>query len=151
MFATAPYPHKGDGPEFGRCLQALVSLLCVLSLFSSTAHMFLVEHVLCAEHGEWVHSTDHHGAGGDDIHSPRVKNTGVGPVLHASAEPEHNHDHCLLCFERTKWVELVSVLDTPPETHGHTQTLTRERSILCHGLAVYAFAPKTSPPGLMLL
>ena len=151
MFATAPYPHEGDGPGFGRYLQALVSLLCVLSLFSSTAHMFLVEHVKCAEHGEWVHATDHHDAGGAELHSLRANNTETGPVLHASTETEHEHDDCLFCSERSRWVELVSVLDTPPETKGNVQTLTGERAVLCHGLAVYAFAPKTSPPGLMLL
>ena len=151
MFVTAPYPHEGDGPRFGRYLQALVSLLCVLSLFSSTAHMLLVEHVRCAEHGEWVHATDHHDDGGAEIHSRRAQNTETGHVLHTRTETEHEHDHCLLCSERSRSVELVSVLNTSPETKGTVQTLTAERTILCHGLAVYAFAPKTSPPGLMLL
>ena len=86
-----------------RQLTIWVGLICLLSNVTAAAHFLLVEHVYCAEHGEWVHAdeehshvyatitteTPGHSAEGHAVQSPRQEN-----------DHDHAHEHCHACSER---------------------------------------------------
>jgi hypothetical protein len=121
-----------------------VGLLCVFTQLSSAFHMVLVEHVRCAEHGEWVHVDDEHAGTHGSPHGVTAANsTAIAPP---SSEDGHHHDHCLTCLERRKAVLVASAA-----TELTTLSQNRDAPSIASESAIddrptYCFAPKTSPP-----
>jgi hypothetical protein len=107
----------------------------VLGSFASALHELVVQHVVCAEHGELVEA----GQGGDALVAH-----GGGPELRAPA-PEPAHDHgCVY--------ELVGFGGVPDRGPALAMTaLSWPEPALLAGAAgprgpPLAVAPKTSPP-----
>jgi hypothetical protein len=120
--------------------------LCLASQLSGLAHLAMVPHVACAEHGELV-EPGHGGLGSRSVlpvgAPARVQ---VWPA-EAGLSPRHGHDHCLLAAWRrspaTLSVRPASVEARP--TEGPVAGRER-RAPTASTLAVLAVAPKSSPP-----
>lgn len=134
------------GTAFGRRFQAWVSIICLMSQFSLTTHMLLVEHVKCAEHGEWVHSSEHPQNQLAQSHVAHLASAEESRVLFAGSEANHEHDDCVLCSERSRLATFATVCHLLPRTSEQVQKLSGERAPFMDSRAVYDFAPKTSPP-----
>jgi hypothetical protein len=125
-----------------RVAPALVaSLVAVVLLFgqlSALAHRALVAHVRCA-HGELVH-VDREDAG------PRSAPDAAGFNRGTAGAADHDHDHCgAAAFLSSSWLPAASHPASAPAA-----ALVARAGVLptrtAASLAVYAFAPKTSPP-----
>jgi hypothetical protein len=111
-----------------------------LAQASSLAHLVLERHVLCAEHGKWMHV---------ERVRPQVR-TDASRLDHPAVEPTSadqggSHQHCQVLAEVRKLAlatpsleELRTIAVVCVDEHDHVATLIpRQR---------YSFAPKTSPP-----
>jgi hypothetical protein len=109
----------------------------------------LVEHVRCAEHGEWVHADGDEADGAhSDTHVAQARIDGADTVCAGGGKdaPDHDHDHCWVSPERHDLAPAPPSLTEVRAPQGPTPldgpTFDDERA---SGL-VYSFAPKTSPP-----
>jgi hypothetical protein len=124
-------------------LRASVAVACVLAQLAGVAHLLLVRHATCAEHGEIVHLDATHGDAGEDAptgHAALRAADGLGEA--------HEHDHCVVASGRRavagKHDETRGV--QPPDPPSlHPQRVDRSVSTPS-ALAVYLVAPKCSPP-----
>jgi hypothetical protein len=115
--------------------------LCLVAQLSDAAHMLLVEHVRCAEHGELTHAPESHARLQGETHRAG------GPIVTPGAAlADDEHDHCLICSDRRK---LALVLPAVPVVHapGAGQAVARPGYVAwIPAQRTYSFAPKTSPP-----
>jgi hypothetical protein len=129
----------------GRGAAAALAALCLLSPILGYAHLVLVAHARCAEHGELLH------VAANDVESPRVETD--DPANEATLFSEqseetasHDHDHCLATSTRKT--------DTPVRSKGPALAasepppalLVDGRPVAPRPLARYVLAPKNSPP-----
>jgi hypothetical protein len=125
-------------------LRAWAVLLGLIGLFaqgSQAGHMLLVEHVVCAEHGELVHGDEHHGLQVFEASSRE-------PSLRSQAgdEAAHAHEHCGTLTERRDTVSASSQAQLAfdrsdlgvVESSGAAAPKSPENPL--------RFAPKASPP-----
>jgi hypothetical protein len=114
-----------------------------LAQLSSAAHLALVHHERCPEHGEWVHAREHQAEldAGSTQGAPGLEATVAQGGL------EDDHDHCFALSERRDATLSSSSADQLP---GLTIDTDAGRSQGSQHIAasLYAFAPKTSPPEL---
>lgn len=143
-----------------RPLTVVAALLCLGAQLSPALHMLLVEHVRCAQHGEWVHAShdpavgeDQAGLrGGHSSHSELSAASEGGTSHLAELRPgaeERAHEHCLTCVVepsaslRSSMAE-VTLLE-PPLT-----TARPALGVLDLGSSRrYMLAPKASPPAFV--
>lgn len=109
---------------------------------AGVAHMALVRHVTCPEHGELLHAED------DGTPSAPTPADGTASLaaLTEDSESSHGHDHCAVAIQRraqTMPVSRVAVAHTvSPVTEA-----SNERAAPAMPLgAIYRLAPKSSPP-----
>ena len=146
MVATVPSMRVKPTPGAWLRRQLLPRLTLLLGLFaaysqvSSTLHWVLVQHVRCADHGEWVHVGEGHHAQ-EAEHATQTSPSG------AAADGEtHGHDHChFLVDPRTFAVILPPrvVLAQAGEWIGAGIAGPPDAG---RQIALYELAPKTSPP-----
>jgi hypothetical protein len=121
-----------------------MGLACLLSHTSTAVHMVLVEHVRCAEHGEWVHADEARAERPPGERSAR----GVEAlrVESRSGAEDHDHDHCWLLSERhgASLAPASQAVVGTPERSGSLDVSAHDSNRPAR--LVYAFAPKTSPP-----
>ena len=126
-----------------RLLATALAFVAIVGQLSSFAHLGLVRHVTCAEHGELI-EVGHN--------QPRAAMAPAAEqataVLTASSSSDtHGHDHCLLAPMRRDRAMLgtPTVLDS---THvGAYGTIGRfPVSEVPPAIAVILLAPKNSPP-----
>lgn len=120
--------------------------LCMVAQLLSLAHLVVVEHERCPEHGELIHGDGHEA---DSLAAPvSIPAATRARVLPAHPdEPDAEHDHCLSATERRdlRLARVDAPAMMPPaqsDAHPHratTPAVTR---------ALYRSAPKTSPPHL---
>jgi hypothetical protein len=127
-------------------MTVVLSALCLASQLSGLAHLALVPHVACAEHGELV-ELGHRGLGPGGL-------VQVGAAVRVQASPapaelsqRHGHDHCVLAALRRE----PACLGAGPfalEARPLSQALPGSRSSAppASALPVLAVAPKASPP-----
>lgn len=127
-----------------RALRALIVASCLALQLSGTIHLAVVQHAICAEHGEAMDVHDGH----TDAAEP--KSAAAPDGIHAGGEGspvEDAHHHCPLDEDRSTHALVVHAaglaprveLPAPalrPSTDGASIT-PRARQLL---------APKTSPP-----
>jgi hypothetical protein len=138
-------PKPSIGAQLRRRLLApvtvLLGVLCVFSQLSSVVHWALVEHVRCAEHGDWVHADEEHA--GADLATPAARQVSL---VASEALDEHAHDHCEFLSERhelTLAPAAFGLLQAPAALASSPGASAAEAS---GSGALYALAPKTSPP-----
>jgi hypothetical protein len=119
---------------------ALCAVLVSAHVFTF-AHLALVSHRTCVEHGEAIHAE------------------ALSPTLQAGAKAEsavegqapdvagHEHEHCIcLAFGRSKLVLSAPAMGRLPEAPTVVEALCDAPDCLVGGAEILAFAPKASPP-----
>jgi hypothetical protein len=116
-----------------RARRALIASICLAAQAFALAHLFLVVHTRCDEHGEVVHG-DHYD-GGDDAQLAFGVGTGEG---------EHEHEHCQTFAEpRELRAERACVVAVTAQTELAQPT---ELAAPVSTRPLYRLAPKVSPP-----
>ena len=103
-----------------RLIPGFLALLCLVGHLAGYAHTLFVEHTICAEHGEPVHS---------------------------DGDAQDQHEHCAVLAHRREPVVLGAVAWVVPEPvlagafFGVCQA-----AFVAPSIASYLLAPKNSPP-----
>jgi len=134
----------------GRYSAGALAALCLLTPILGYAHLLLVQHARCPEHGELVHVED---AAADDaslLLGPGLQLRTDEPQVALESAPEvdgHEHDHCVAVLARKTSAPLASAGPLLP-SHGSTLSLRGlvQDSVLRAPTALYRLAPKNSPP-----
>ena len=123
----------------------------VASQLLGAAHLSLVPHLICPEHGELIHVREAEiGTGvaarqtvdGEQFRGKSFRGTPGSAALDA-------HDHCLLSILRSGQLVLPKARGAlvAPGT-GISPFIVREAPARPSGIAIVLFAPKNSPPVL---
>jgi len=118
---------------------SVFAFLAVASQLGSVAHLALVRHVECADHGEMVEVSA--------SAAPSSDHEDLTAAFHEEAAPTHGHDHCsvvTLRRERTQISASPAVAEPQPRT-DLGRTLVRAIAPP-PSIAILSFAPKNSPP-----
>jgi alpha-ketoglutarate-dependent taurine dioxygenase len=129
-----------------RRLQAIgVASLVLLAHFFGSAHLALVPHAVCPEHGELIHvreSTELPLSRTDDNPDPRVVSEEGPPSFSALRD-----NHCLVASQRRERTTLASAALSTPELQLQTpERPAVELSARAAPEALFRLAPKNSPP-----
>lgn len=123
-----------------------LAALCLFAQLSGLAHLAIVPHVTCAEHGELIEAS----ASTSDwsIHSSSPGESfeicSVEPGLEAAAE--HSHDHCAVTsMRRTPGCPLGPTSTEMSAPVEQPRRVGREPRVHT-ALPLLALAPKSSPP-----
>jgi hypothetical protein len=128
----------GKGTVF-RCLLTLVALFYVAQQLSVVAHLALVRHAVCDEHGELVDV--------DVARASEASGSSKQGSQESSSHLGHDHEHCgVLAHLRQQF--------NPPVFVGipaRVAALPDVAAVLCLSapsiaIPVYCLAPKNSPP-----
>jgi hypothetical protein len=127
-----------------RVAAAFAALLLLASSLGQVAHFLLVQHAICAEHGELleVHGAEHPA-------SATITLADSDEQAHASApDLEGEHDHCQHLARRQSELAVFTgatealVIPPPAATLPKPSLAAEPRA----SHALLALAPKTSPP-----
>lgn len=128
-----------------RLWAGLLALLLCGSSLSETAHFLLVQHAVCAEHGELIELHDR-SAAAEALHdaAPEHGTQASAPDL------EGEHEHCQLLGRRQQELTLpevagVAVVPRAPESG---RALLDAPTAARAPVSALSLAPKTSPPSL---
>lgn len=126
-----------------RRVPALIALLALMAQLGSCLHVALVEHVRCAEHGEWEHADTHArpAPGSDGEHSGAP----IAATLREGAEP-HAHDHCSVSVDRRELTQPDSAWSLVLAAESAAESQERSAFVPGGTACVYGYAPKNSPP-----
>jgi hypothetical protein len=131
--------RSGLGRGFALALASCV----VAAQLSSFAHLLLVKHALCPEHGELIHAGER-----ADVRAQRAPGSGTAVLARESgAAAALDHAHCPLAVQRRERVALlarVALVSVPPAV---AEAVLCSRPLpsatLCE---LFRLAPKGSPP-----
>ncbi|HUH01174.1 MAG TPA: hypothetical protein VML75_04215 [Kofleriaceae bacterium] len=122
-----------------------IAVLCMVAQLLSLAHLVVVEHERCHEHGELIHG-DGHEARSVAPPAPSTATPTARVLPGQSDEADGDHDHCLSATERRDLrlarVEVAATI-SPDQSDAIPRTATTPVV-----RALYRSAPKTSPPHL---
>ncbi len=115
-------------------------MLCIVAQVFAVAHLVLVRHARCAEHGEVTHASESHG---------EARPVGPDAVLAASdSGAAADDDHCEWLSERRDIRHASApVFTTIPV--GHVAPPAVDHLVLAVTRPLYRLAPKLSPPRLV--
>lgn len=123
-----------------------IAVLCVAAQLFGLAHMVVVEHERCAEHGELVHG-DGHAPGAVAAPIARVTTTAASRALPAwPDEADGDHEHCLSATERRDL--RAARVEAPVLVRSAGLQAIHPAGTVAIARALYRTAPKTSPPQL---
>jgi hypothetical protein len=126
-----------------RSLAGALALCAVLSQAASFAHLAVVRHAVCPEHGEWIHSDARASQSVAAAHDESASAT-LQPS-EASAF-EHEHTHCgIVAHRRDSLVVRAAVVETVRAPASPALRAAAYATRL-GGRAVVDYAPKASPP-----
>ena len=126
----------------------MVAVICFLGQVSNVAHFWLVQHVVCAEHGELIHTDKvaHAQPAGNDL-VDKESTDSVRAGTESSDSAEDDHDHCLAVSERRKSCTVAPTTWKPPSPPLVEEAVSIAASPLRVSLIPdLQLAPKTSPP-----
>ena len=124
-------------------MRATSTLLLAAQLFA-LGHLLIVQHAICPEHGETIHS----GPPSDALALPIHEGAAADPALGSGAPlAEHAHDHCLALAHTRGRFALLPASDLIPGSLLVAATLpSLSAASAAPAVAVLLLAPKTSPP-----
>lgn len=133
--------HNRRKKPRARLAAGLFAALALVAQIGGVAHLALVQHVTCAEHGETLDVAQSHAAQVADAR-PITENR-----LGAAAESGHGHDHCpLAAFRRQRALSGSHARILPPATADPRPFVLGAYVAPAPAIALLAFAPKSSPP-----
>lgn len=123
---------------------AIAAALALCSQLFALAHLWLVPHTRCAEHGETVHDDGH--AVQPRIAAPERTDLSASPATPEGATDD-GHDHCQLLTDRRELAaERGTIVVRAWSFEGATFPLVERTA---PSRAVYRLAPKVSPPATL--
>lgn len=134
------------GGAHRRWPSAAIAALCLVGQLSVSAHLALVRHATCPEHGEAIHS-------GKTLAPVAAGESGAGPSDYPSVgaltggASRHDHEHCVIATLRRERAvfqrQQLGVLGAAPsESQGSHHLPDAPPS----PVALFLIAPKGSPP-----
>jgi len=134
-----------DSGRVRRANMRATSTLLLAAQLLTLGHLAIVQHTICAEHGEVIHSGSPHEARA--LPAPD-EGAASGPALGGEAPPvEHAHDHCLARANARERFALLPALDLMPGSLVATATPPALSAVsVAPAIAVLLLAPKNSPP-----
>jgi len=135
----------GSPPASQRMRSLAIVALCVVAQVSSLAHMLLVQHEACPEHGEITHVGEDASVAHRRIHAQESRSAAIAE--NSTRSEDHGHDHCAAIGHRREQVlpaffgALVVQATERIAAHVPPNTVPRVSSV-----ALYLIAPKSSPP-----
>lgn len=126
-----------------RGLAALLAVVALAGQLASFAHLVLVRHVTCAEHGEMIEIGS--AATSVAVTTPRE----AAPAMRAATSPAaaHDHEHCLISpMRRDRLAATASVWQEAARVDADDAIgVTHDRAVP-PPIAAIILAPKSSPP-----
>jgi hypothetical protein len=118
----------------------LTALALLLGHASGVAHLLLVEHARCPEHGELVHARTH----------PQARSTVAARTVLSAAPLVDGHadDHCLACSTQSQSSGAARVVGRPMMLFVEVPLLAARDEATVPRQRLLRLAPKTSPPSL---
>ena len=113
-------------------------MACLWGYLFSFAHMAVVQHVSCPEHGELVHA----GPGGSATGEAAGN---AGSYISGQSEEHPADDHCLLAGLTTAKAKTPLAAGVGPQVPGDAHGASGGE-LLPPGVPVLLWAPKPSPP-----
>jgi hypothetical protein len=145
---------KQRWPKFATPWVALgLAIVCVGGQLSGFAHLLLIRHATCSEHGELIHA-DEVGQGGrhaTERADPATKSSdepGAPAYVAGTADSTgaHGHDHCpIAAHQRHQSALAGSSVVVSFEAHASRTAIVSQPAVRVPQL-VLLFAPKNSPP-----
>ena len=133
-----------------RGIATALALSCLLGPILAHAHLWLVQHARCVEHGELLHvAGSGTGAPVDESavgESPAHDRTPSADAQSLVLSESHEHDHCVVASARKAQAPAVSdalSISPPPLARP---PLLHLGAAPPPPLAAYVLAPKNSPP-----
>jgi len=125
-----------------RVVASVLATLALAGQVTSFAHLVLVRHVTCAEHGELVEvGRDHASA------KPTEQRHATNVVTAASTADVHGHDHCLIAPMRRDRIAAgapASFDSIHIDAYRTIGVIAADE--IAPPIAVILLAPKNSPP-----
>ena len=118
-----------------------MAAVVVVGQLASIAHLVLVRHVTCAEHGELIE------LGHDRVTNAMSASRRTTTVANSSSAETHGHEHCLVASTRRERISLrlQPIADSLRVDAYGTVGLGRDVDI-APPIALILIAPKNSPP-----
>lgn len=127
---------------------AYVAVSSAIALqLSGTIHLAVVQHAICAEHGEAMDvAEDAHGHAAA-LPAPNLDETQISPGTRPSAPDDDSHHHCPLDEDRnTHALVVYAAAITALVASTADVTPPRAEPVRPNARELHALAPKTSPP-----
>jgi hypothetical protein len=121
-------------------LRLLTALVLLLGHASGVAHLLLVEHARCPEHGELVHARTHPPS--------RLILAARTAVSAAPLVDGHADDHCLACATQSQSAGAARVAGRPVMLFVRAPLLAARDEANVPRQRLLSLAPKTSPPSI---
>lgn len=122
----------------------LLGILALLAQGTQVGHMLLVEHAICAEHGELVHGEAHQAVGPWAFEAASGQSMALRPRF--AADQAHAHEHCGTVSERSDAVASAAQATLTLPRRDSVVAPPAKLSLRARRRARLSFAPKTSPP-----
>jgi hypothetical protein len=147
MFAPAPRSAVPARPRRRVGAVVAVATLALVGQLLGLAHLFLIEHARCPEHGDTVHVR----RGSEDGHADAAAPTtgyalaGADGDVRPGDAADHGDDHCQLWTERRDRAPVLTGLSTPMPSYAALDAIVP-------GVApapprpLFHLAPKAGPP-----
>lgn len=122
-----------------RALGAVVAALLALGQLASLGHLLLVQHTVCAEHGDMHH--------GDAVEAPRASQAAGIALEQGSPSSLVEHDHCDGWVRVPQHVAHDSLATAAPAlVDAPLAADLGATSAVAAPIALLALAPKLAPP-----
>lgn len=132
-------------PRWLRGIAVLLATFGILSQLLGAAHLLLVSHDFCPEHGELLHG--HHAVIEGRVFLARQGSR--GPEVLPDAGEDDEHEHCFLVSEGRRLQALAPQRSLVPASASMEGPAGEAFGRACPQLVVplLLLAPKSSPPG----
>jgi hypothetical protein len=128
-----------------RYLLASIACLVLVTQISTFAHLLVVRHVVCPQHGELVHADDE-APPSDGATLPSGENP-RGSAVRTGRETNEDHVHCPVAMHRRQTSVVPAGMFTIAPARAAETAAFAFRSIPRPApFALFRLAPKTSPP-----
>ena len=140
---TEAFPLRGVAKRY---LLASLTWLVLVTQAATFAHLLLVRHVICPQHGELVDAGEEEGPSSIDSALPSSQDA-RGSAIEAGHGTTEDHVHCLLAMHRRQaYVVPRNAFTVAPARAAEVRFLAFRSTPHPSVVALFRLAPKTSPP-----
>ena len=130
------------GARKTRVLMASLALLCLACQATTFAHLLLVTHAACAEHGELIDARSDASV----VTVPATPIADAALLATAGAPQSHTHDHCAVVATRRDDVRENQPAVLLINRAGPDQPSRPVAEVPAAAIRLLDIAPKSSPP-----